>query len=82
VIAADALAMRDRPDSTPDLPAIDVPVLWLHGDEDQLMPIEGARATAEKIPGAIFAAIPGGGHMAPMENPAVANGALADFLKK
>ena len=82
VIAADALAMRDRPDSTPDLEGIDVPVLWLHGEEDQLMPIDGARATAEKIPGAVLVPIPGGGHMAPMENPKVANDALGEFLKK
>ena len=81
VIAADALAMRDRPDSSPDLPGIDVPVLWIHGEEDQLMPIDGARATAEKIPGARFAAIPRGGHMAPMENPNAANEALMGFLK-
>jgi pimeloyl-ACP methyl ester carboxylesterase len=81
VIAADALAMRDRPDSTPDLSGIDVPVLWIHGEEDQLMPIDGGRATAAKIPGAIFAEIPNGGHMAPMENPGAANEALAAFLK-
>jgi 3-oxoadipate enol-lactonase len=81
VIAADALAMRDRPDSTPDLAGIDVPVLVLHGEEDQLMPIDGARAMAQKIPGASFASIPGGGHMAPMENAEAANDAIGKFLK-
>jgi pimeloyl-ACP methyl ester carboxylesterase len=81
VIAADALAMRDRPDSTGDLPGIDVPVLWIHGEEDQLMPIDDARATVSKIPGATFAAIPHGGHMAPMENAAAANDAIGAFLK-
>jgi len=81
VIAADALAMRDRPDSTPDLAGIDVPVLWVHGEEDQLMPVDGARATCEKIAGATFAAIPKGGHMSPMENAAAANEAIAGFLK-
>lgn len=81
VIAADALAMRDRPDSTPDLAGIDVPVLVVHGEEDQLMPIDGARAMAEKIPGATFAAIPSGGHMSPMENTAAANDAIGAFLK-
>ncbi len=80
VIAADALAMRDRPDSTPDLAGITVPVLWVHGEEDQLMPIDGARATAEKIPGAKFAGIPHGGHMAPMENPQATNDAILEFL--
>jgi 3-oxoadipate enol-lactonase len=80
VIAADALAMRDRPDSSPDLPGIDVPVLWLHGEEDQLMPIDGARAAAERTPGARFVGIPAGGHMSPMENPKAANEAIAEFL--
>lgn len=80
VIAADALAMRDRPDATPDLAGISVPVLWVHGEEDQLMPIDGARATVEKIPDAKFAAIPRGGHMSPMENPGATNEAILEFL--
>jgi pimeloyl-ACP methyl ester carboxylesterase len=81
VAAADALAMRDRPDSTPDLASIDVPVLWLHGEEDSLMPLDGARATADKIKGARFVGIPKGGHMASMENPEATNAAIAEFLK-
>jgi len=80
VAAADALAMRDRDDSTGDLAGIDVPVLWLQGEEDALMPVENARATAEKIPGARFVPIPGGGHVAPMENPDAVNAAIKDFL--
>lgn len=80
VIAADALAMKGRPDSSPDLAGITVPVLWVHGEEDQLMPIDGGRATAERIPGAKFAAIPKGGHMAPMENPQATNDAILEFL--
>jgi len=81
VAAADALAMRDRPDSVADLAGITVPVLWLQGEEDALMPPDGARATAEKIPGAVFKTIPGGGHLSPMENPEAANAAIAEFLK-
>ena len=81
VAAADALAMRDRADSTADLPNITVPVLWLHGEEDALMPIEGARASAAKVPGAKFVSIPKGGHVSPMENPDATNAAIADFLK-
>lgn len=81
IAAADALAMRDRADSTADLPNITVPVLWLHGEEDALMPIDGARASAAKTPGAKFVSIPKGGHVAPMENPDATNAAIADFLK-
>jgi pimeloyl-ACP methyl ester carboxylesterase len=79
--AADALAMRDRVDSTGDLASITVPVLWLHGEEDQLMPIDGARASAGKTPGARFVSIPKGGHVSPMENPEAVNDAIREFLK-
>lgn len=78
--AADSLAMRDRADSTGDLATITVPALWLHGEEDQLMPIEGARASAAKIPGARLVAIPKGGHVSPMENPDAVNDAIREFL--
>ncbi|MCA1831101.1 MAG: alpha/beta hydrolase, partial [Actinobacteria bacterium] len=81
VAAADSLAMRDRPDSTSDLATIDVPVLWLHGEEDALMPIDGARETAAKIAGAQFVSIPKGGHFACGVNPDATNSAIADFLK-
>jgi 3-oxoadipate enol-lactonase len=81
VAAADALAMRDRPDSVADLATITVPVLWIHGEEDALFPLDGARASAEKTPGAHFTSIPKGGHVSPMENPEAANDAIADFLK-
>jgi pimeloyl-ACP methyl ester carboxylesterase len=82
VAAADALAMRDRVDSSADLPNIDVPVLWLHGEEDQLMPIDGARAAAAKVPGSTFVGIPKGGHVANLENPEAVNDAIREFLAK
>ena len=81
VAVADLIAMRDRPDTTEQLGSISVPTLWIHGEDDQIMPIEGARATAEKIPGARFEAIPKAGHMAPLENPEPVNAAIAAFLK-
>ena len=78
--AADALVMRDRPDSTMDLASITVPVLVLHGEDDELMPVDGARSMAGLIPGARFVAIPNAGHMAPMENPNAVNDAIDEFL--
>jgi non-heme chloroperoxidase len=36
-------------DFTPDLRAIDVPVLILHGEDDQIVPIANGRATAELL---------------------------------
>lgn len=79
--AAVALAMRDRPDSTPDLSNIAVPVLWLHGEQDQLMPIDGARASAATMKDATFVSIPDAGHLANLENPTAVNDAIATFLK-
>jgi pimeloyl-ACP methyl ester carboxylesterase len=73
--------MRDRADSTADLASIKVPVLWMHGEEDTLMPLEGARASAEKVPDATFVTIPKGGHVSPMENPEAVNAAITNFLR-
>lgn len=81
VAASVALAMRDRADSNDLLEQIDVPVLWIHGEEDGLMPVDAARATAAKISGAKFVAIPKAGHLANMENPEAVNDAIKEFLQ-
>jgi len=78
--SADSLAIGARPDATEMLGSIAVPALVMHGDLDALMPIEGARAMASKIPGARFVAVPGAGHMSPLEAPEVVNNALRSFL--
>ena len=48
-------AMRDRPDSTPDLPKLEVPVLVIHGADDQLIPRSEAEAMADALPDATLA---------------------------
>ncbi|MFZ4580003.1 MAG: alpha/beta fold hydrolase [Myxococcota bacterium] len=78
--AADALAMRDRPDSTPDLAAIAVPTLVIHGEHDALMPAAGAHAMAHRIPNARFVVIPGAGHLSPLEQPEAVNAVLGLFM--
>ncbi len=78
--ARDALAIRDRPDSTRDLGGLGLPVCIIHGAADVLMPIEGARAMAAAIPGARFVAIDGVGHVPPMERPAETAAAMLTFL--
>jgi pimeloyl-ACP methyl ester carboxylesterase len=80
VAAQDSLAMRDRPDSTADLATIDVPVLWIHGSDDVLIPPAAGRAAAEKISNAKYVEVPGG-HFSALEHPDEANAALADFFK-
>jgi pimeloyl-ACP methyl ester carboxylesterase len=54
--------MNAEIDVRPILSTIRVPTLVLHRREDPI-PIEGARWTAEQIPGARFVELPGGPHM-------------------
>jgi len=74
-------AMRDRPDSTPDLPALDVPVLILHGQEDQLIPLAEAEVMAAALPRAKLVVVPGAGHLPNLEQPEIFNDAVREFLE-
>ena len=73
-------ALRERPDATPLLAAIRVPVLVVAGDDDQIAPAAGMQEMARAIPGARFALVPDAGHVAPLEQPITVSSALADFL--
>jgi pimeloyl-ACP methyl ester carboxylesterase len=73
-------AMRERPDSTPDLQRIQVPVLVLVGEEDTLTPPAEARRIAEGVPEGRLVIIPGAGHLSNVEAPEAFNEALLAFL--
>ncbi|HEV8398943.1 MAG TPA: alpha/beta fold hydrolase [Gemmatimonadales bacterium] len=73
-------ALRDRPDSTPMLGSIAMPVLAVAGAEDKIAPVEVMRAMAAAIPGAQFAVIPAAGHLAPLEQPLATSRVVVDFL--
>jgi pimeloyl-ACP methyl ester carboxylesterase len=73
-------ALRDRPDSTPLLAQIRIPVLVVAGDDDQIAPAAGMEEMARAIPGAQFTVIPGSGHLSPLEQPQAVNAALHAFL--
>jgi len=64
-----------------DLPKIDVPVLVLHGDADQVLPIG---KTAQRLPGLIkdmqLVVVQGGPHAIPWTHAGQVNTALLDFL--
>lgn len=68
-IAAAQRGMAERPDSTTTLAGINVPVLLVFGDEDQLAPIEQARAMQQRITGSVLKVIPRAGHYAMFEQP-------------
>jgi pimeloyl-ACP methyl ester carboxylesterase len=75
-------AMIARADSTPLLPAIDVPTLIICGEEDVLTPPKESRAMHAAIPGSRLEIIPGAGHVSNIERPAAVNQVLAEFLAK
>jgi pimeloyl-ACP methyl ester carboxylesterase len=64
-----------------DLPKVDVPVLVLHGDADQVLPLE---KTGKRLPGLIrnaqLAVIEGGPHAIPWTHADQVNTALLGFL--
>jgi len=66
-----------------DLPKIDVPVLVLHGDADQVLPLD---KTAKQLPGLIhdvkFTVIEGGPHAIPWTHAVQVNSALLGFLRR
>ncbi len=73
--------MRDRLDSTADLPGIDVPALVLVGDEDQVTSLADARLMAQLLPCATLAVIPGSGHTPSIERPIVTSDAIVRFVR-
>ncbi len=75
-------AMRDRPDRTPELPRIELPTLVIHGQEDQLIPADEARAAAEALPQGELVLIPGAGHLPNLEQPGLFNDAVRIFLER
>lgn len=74
-------AMRDRPDSTPDLGGIRVPTLVVGGAEDELIPPAVTQQMATLIPGARYESIKSAGHMAPLEQPLAVGRVLGEFLE-
>ena len=72
------LLLFDRRDN---LPNIDIPTLLLVGSEDNNAPSKMMAKTATFIPNSKFVEMEGLGHIAHVENPAVFNIALENFLK-
>lgn len=72
--------LRDRHDSRPTLPTIDVPTLVVVGEEDALTPPADARLMAAAIRGAELLVIPGAGHLSPLENSQAVNQALRRLI--
>ena len=80
-IAAVACIPTWETDFRADLPSIDVPVLVIHGDDDQVLPLA---KTAQRLPGLIknvdLIVISGGPHAIPWTHADQVNSALLRFI--
>ena len=57
------MAAFSETDFTEDLTRIDVPTLLVHGDDDQIVPIDAAaRAAVKLVPNAVLKEYPGAPH--------------------
>jgi pimeloyl-ACP methyl ester carboxylesterase len=79
-IAAAVVRMRDRPDSTPLLSQIHIPVLVVVGGEDTLTPPAESEKMRDALPNAQIEVIPRAGHLACMEDPPAFNAILSRYL--
>jgi non-heme chloroperoxidase len=79
--AYDCIKAFSETDFTKDLAAIDVPLLVIHGDDDQIVPIDAAgRATARLVPHAVLKVYPGGPHGLTDTHKPQLNADLLDFV--
>ncbi len=60
---------------------INVPTLCLAAEFDGTAPAKAVAQMAEQIPNAVYRCLPGAGHLAYVETPALFSGALEEFLK-
>jgi pimeloyl-ACP methyl ester carboxylesterase len=82
VFVEQSLALRDRPSFAEILPTFAGPVLVLAGAEDQLCPPARHREIAALLPNAVFAEIPGAGHISTLEQPEAVTRALRNWLER
>jgi pimeloyl-ACP methyl ester carboxylesterase len=81
-IAAAALGMAERPDSTPDLRGIDVPALVITSTADKLIPPEATAPMAGEIPGGELVTIDGAGHLSNLEAPGAFDDSIRELLAR
>jgi pimeloyl-ACP methyl ester carboxylesterase len=81
VIAA-LSAMRDRPDSTELLPDLHMPVLIIHGKDDQVIPPAEAEVMAKAIPHSTTYYVEKAGHLPNLEQPEEFNNLVTKFVAR
>lgn len=73
-------ALLARPDRTPLLSSLRLPVLLLCGREDSWSPLSRHEEMARLIPGSQLVSVPEAGHMSTMERPEAVTAALQSWL--
>ena len=77
----ESIAAWGRTDFRPDLPAVTVPTLVIHGDSDNIVPIEvSGERTAEAIPHAVLVVLQDAPHGVTVSHPEEWNAAVLQFL--
>jgi non-heme chloroperoxidase len=80
--AYDCIEAFSETDFTKDLEKIDVPTLFIHGDDDQIVPIDAsARAASKIVKGATLKVYSGGAHGLMATEQERFNADLLEFLK-
>jgi non-heme chloroperoxidase len=80
--AYDCIKAFSETDFTDDLKKFDVPTLIIHGDDDQIVPIDAsARLSAKLVPGATLKIYPGGSHSLGDTSKDQLNADLLEFIK-
>ena len=78
----DCIKAFSETDFNEDLRKIDIPMLVMHGDDDQIVPFEDAgKLTAERVKGAVLKVYPGWPHGMPIIHADVINQDLLEFIK-
>jgi non-heme chloroperoxidase len=78
----DCIKVFSETDLTEDLKRFDVPTLIIHGDDDQIVPIDdSARLAAKLVKGAILKVYPGGPHGVAATHTDQLNADLLAFIK-
>lgn len=79
-IAAAQRGMAHREDSTPLLESLDLPVLYIVGQDDQISTTSEMQTMADAAPDGRLVTIPNAGHLSPIENPTAVTAAMEEFL--
>ena len=79
----DCIKAFSETDFTEDLKKFDMPTLVMHGDDDQIVPIDAAgRMSAKIVKGAVLKVYPGFPHGMPTTNADQINGDLLSFIEQ